>query len=370
MEFNCQKEDLTYGVQIINKAVSTKNTMPILNGILLMAEEGAITLRATDLDIAIQCSIPADVVAEGRLVIADGKRFIEVVRQLPADNVNIRLINDCDANINYGNSAITLRGFEPEQFPQLPDLSGELQGSMKGDIFARVIRQTAIAAANDEIQPILTGIMLDIAGEKISFVATDFHRLTLSQALWQTESQESRQVIVPAKTMLDVAALAAAEELVEIAISRSNICFKLGSTIFVSRLISGQFPDYRPIIPKEESFSHQAFVNKNKFNSSLRLASLISKDANNTVRLDFQPGQIVMTAMTSDIGAIREEIPADFQGEPLLVGYNLKYILDFLKVSSSENIYMKLSGNLTPGIMTEEDNESFTYIILPLRLLS
>lgn len=371
MEFNCQKEDLTYGVQIIGKAISTKNTMPILNGILIMAEEGSITLRATDLDIAIQCSIPADVVKPGRLVIADGKRFIDVVRQLPDNNVNISLINDCDVNINYGISAITMRGLDAEQFPQLPDLSGELQGSIKGDIFARVVKQTAIASANDEIQPILTGIMLDIEGGKnISFVATDFHRLTLTRGVWQTDSTDSRQVIVPAKTMLDVAVLADAEEQVDIAISRSNVCFKLGSTIFVSRLISGQFPDYRPIIPKEESFKYQVFVNRSLFNSSLKRASLLSKDANNTVRLDFQSGQIVMTANTSDIGAIREVIPADFQGEPLLVGYNLKYILDFLKVSSSENIYMKLSGNLTPGIMMEEDNESFTYIILPLRLLS
>lgn len=142
----------------------------------------------------------------------------------------------------------------------------------------------------------------------------------------------------------------------------------MGATIFVSRLISGQFPDYRPIIPKEESFKHQVFVNKQLLSSALKRASLLSKDANNTVRLEFKEGQIVMTANTTDIGNIREVIPADFQGEELLVGYNLKYILDFLKVSNSENIYMKLSGNLTPGVMSEEDNASFTYIILPLRL--
>jgi DNA polymerase-3 subunit beta len=370
MNFNCQREDLLFGVQIIGKAISAKNTMPILNGILIIAESGRLTLRATDLDIAVQCDVPADVAEEGKPVIADGKRFIDIVRQLPENNINISLINDYDVKINYGVSSINVRGFESEQFPQLPDLQGDMNGSMKGDIFSRVVKQTAIAASNDEIQPIMTGILLDIEGENINFVATDMHRLTLAKGIWQTANRDSMKVIVPAKTMSDVAALADAEETVEISISHNNICFKLGSTIFVSRLISGQFPDYKPIIPKEESFNHQIFVNKNQLNSSLKRASLLSKDANNTVRLEFKPEQIVMTANTSDIGDIREVIPAQVQGDELLVGYNLKYILDFLKVSSSENIYMKLSGNLTPGTMTEEDNEVFTYIILPLRLVN
>ncbi len=370
MNFNCQREDLLFGVQIIGKAISTKNTMPILAGILIIAEDNHITMRATDLDIAVQCDVPADVVSPGRLVIADGKRFIDIVRQLPDNNINISLINDYDVNINYGISSINVRGFESDQFPHLPDLQGELAGSLKGDIFARIVKQTAIACANDEIQPILTGIMMDIDGADINFVATDFHRLTLSRAVWQTDNTAAMKVIVPAKTMLDVAALADAEEEVQINISRNNICFRLGSTIIISRLISGQFPDYHPIIPRNEQFNHQIFVNKALFNSSLKRASLLSKDANNTVRLEFKPEQIVMTANTSDIGNIREVITAAVSGDELLVGYNLKYILDFLKVSTSENIYMKLTGNLTPGTMTEEDNESFIYIILPLRLVN
>ena len=369
MNFNCQKEDLLFGVQIIGKAISSKSAMPILNGILIIAEQQQITLRATDLDIAVQCSVPADVVSEGSLVIADGKRFIDIVRQLPDNNINISLINDFDININYGISSINVKGFESDQFPQLPDLQDEISGSMRGDIFARVVKQTAIAAANDDIQPILTGIMLDIKGENINFVATDFHRLTLARAVWQTASAAEQQVIVPAKTMLDVAALADSEEQVTIKISRSNICFNMGSTLIISRLISGQFPDYNPIIPKKDAVSHQIFVNKNTLGSSLKRAGILSKDANNTVKLEFKPEQIVMTANTSDIGNIREIIPAKVTGEDLLVGYNLKYILDFLRVCSGENIYLKLTGNLTPGTMTEEDNENFIYIILPLRLV-
>lgn len=369
MNFNCQKEDLLFGVQIIGKAISGKNTMPILNGILIIAEQQQITLRATDLDIAVQCAVPADVAEEGRLVIADGKRFIDIVRQLPDNNINISLINDFDININYGISSITVKGFESDQFPQLPDMQSEVNGTMRGEVFARVVKQTAIAAANDDIQPILTGIMLDINGTDINFVATDFHRLTMSKAVWQTESASLMQVIVPVKTMLDVAALADNEEQVKITISRSNICFSIGSTIIISRLISGQFPDYRSIIPDEDTLKHQVFVNKNTFNSSLKRASILSKDNNNTVRLEFKPEQVVMTASTSDIGNIREVIPAAVSGDELLVGYNLKYILDFLRVSTGENVYLKLSGSLTPGTMTEEDNESFIYIILPLRLV-
>lgn len=369
MNFNCQREDLLYGVQIIGKAISSKNTMPILNGILIVAENDHIVMRATDLDIAVQCAVPADVAEEGQLVIADGKRFIDIVRQLPNNNINISLINDCDININYGISSINVKGFEADQFPQLPDMQGDISGTMPGAVFARVTKQTSIAAANDDIQPILTGIMLDIMGANINFVATDFHRLTMSQTVWQTGNTQNTKVIVPVKTMLEAANLADAEENVEITISRSNICFAIGSTIIISRLISGQFPDYRSIIPKDEQLVHRIFVDKNLLNSSLKRASILSKDANNTVRLEFKPEQIVMTANTSEIGNIREIIPANITGSDLLVGYNLKYILDFLRVSTGDNVYMKLSGNLTPGTMTEEDNESFVYIILPLRLV-
>ncbi len=369
MNFNCQKEDLLYGVQIIGKAISSKNTMPILNGILIIAEDQQITLRATDLDIAVQCSVPADVAEEGKLVIADGKRFIDIVRQLPNNNINISLINDCDININYGISSINVKGFESEQFPQLPDMQGDVSGTMPGSVFARVTKQTSIAAANDDIQPILTGIMMDIKGADVNFVATDFHRLTMTKSVWQTANTAAVQVIVPVKTMLEAAALADGEEVVELTINRSNICFTIGSTIIISRLISGQFPDYMSIIPKEEILVHRIFVDKNLLNSSLKRASILSKDANNTVRLEFKPEQIIMTANTSEIGNIREIIPANVAGDDLLVGYNLKYILDFLRVSTGDGVYLKLSGNLTPGTMTEEDNEGFVYIILPLRLV-
>ena len=368
MNFNCQKEDLLYGVQTISKAISTKNTLPILNGILIIAENNALTLRATDLDIAIQCNVPADIVEEGKLVIADGKRFIDIVRQLPDNNINISLINESDININYGVSSINVRGFESEQFPVLPAMDEDINGSIKGEVFSRMVKQVSIAASNDDIQPILTGILLEIAGNKFNLVTTDFHRLALSEGTWDFGKSNELKVIVPAKTMLEVANLANTEEVVEINISKNNVCFKMGTTIFFARLISGQFPDYRPIIPKAESFRYEAFINKKDFGSSLKRASLLSRDDNNTVKLEFTAAQIIMTASTGDIGNIREVIPATYNDDDLLVGYNLKYILDFLKVSNSENIFLKLTGPLTPGILSEEDNEKFTYVILPLRL--
>lgn len=368
MNFNCQKEDLLYGVQIIGKAISTKNTLPILNGLLIEAKENMLTLRATDLDIAIECAISADVVEEGSVVIADGKRFIDIVRSLPNNNVNISLINDSDININYGFSSINVRGFEADQFPQLPAMDNEVEGTMAGEVFARMVKQVGIAASNDDIQPILTGIMLDIKGDALNMVTTDFHRLALSEGVWNFGKDNELKVIVPAKTMIDVANIAAGEEEVLINISKNNACFKMGNTVFFARLISGQFPDYRPIIPKAGSFKHEAYINKKDFGASLKRASLLSRDDNNTVKLELKEGEIVLTASTGDIGNIRELIPATLAGEELLVGYNLKYILDFLKVSDSENIFLKLTGNLTPGVISEEDNEKFTYVILPLRL--
>ena len=366
MIINCQKEDLLMGIQTVGRAISTKNTLPVLAGILIIAENNLLTMRATDLDIAVECSVPADVAEDGVMVVADGRRFIEIVRQLPNETINISLINEFDVNIKYSGAELTVRGFDYEQFPILPGMDGNVKGVMAGEAFAKMVRQVAIAASSEESRPVLTGIMMNISDDELVMVATDSHRLALVKGNWKGEAADS--IIVPAKTMMEVAKLAAVEENVSVMITKNNVCFSMGNTKFISRIINGQFPDYNPIMPKEENFKYKIFVNKRNLLDALNRANLLSRDNNNIIRLNLENDGMMMHATSPEVGNIEEKIPATVVGEELLIGYNVKYILDALKVIDSETVAIKLTGPLTPGIIVPEEEENYTYLLLPVRI--
>lgn len=368
MIFNCQKEDLLMGIQTVGRAISGKNTLPVLSGILIIAENNLLTMRATDLDIAVECNVAADVAEEGSMVVADGRRFIEMVRQLPNEAINISLFNDCDIKIKYSGAELVVHGFDSEQFPILPGMDGEIKGVMAGEAFAKMVKQVAIAASSEESRPVLTGILMNISEGELVMVSTDSHRLAMVKGNWQSGAEES--IIVPAKTMMEVAKIALTEENISVMVTKNNVCFKMGNTTFISRLINGQFPDYNPILPKEESFKYKIFANKRTLMEALNRANLLSRDNNNIIKLRLENDGILMNANSPEVGNIEEKIPATVVGDELFIGYNVKYILDALKVIDSETVSIKLTGPLTPGVIVPEEEENYLYLLLPVRINS
>jgi DNA polymerase-3 subunit beta len=366
MNFICEKNDFLNTLQIISKAISAKNTLPVLGGILIIAENGLLTLRSTNLDIAIECVMPADVKKGGQTVAADGRRFIEIIRQLPDGIIDISLINDFDLNIKYNEASMNIRGIDPEQFPILPAGGSEIQGVISGEVFSDLVRKTAIAAANDESRPVLTGIMLDFEPENINMVATDSHRLAFCTSPWQ--GNNSQKIIVPARTMTEVAKIAVFEENISLSINKNNVCFKMGNTTFISRIINGQFPDYKPIIPQEENYKYRVFLDKHLFNDALSRANLLSRDNNNIIKLILEKDALTVLANSPEVGNIEEKIAATVIGEDLTIGYNVRYVLDALKVISSETVALKLTGPLTPGVIVAEEEENYIYLLLPVRI--
>lgn len=366
MIIHCQKEDLLMGIQTVGRAISAKNTLPVLAGIYLTAENNLLTLRATDLDIAVECAVPADVEEEGTVVVADGRRFIEMVRQLPSEPLSVSRVNDYDIQVRYSGAELVVRGFDPEQFPILPGMDGEIIGVMAGEAFAKMVRQAATAAASEESRPVLTGILLNISQNELEMVSTDSHRLALVKGNWQGSDAES--IIVPAKTMQEAAKIALMEENVSLMVTKNNVCFRMGNTRFISRVISGNFPDYHPIMPKEAQFKYQIFVNRKTLLDALNRANLLSRDNNNIIRLRLEEEGVRLTANSPEVGNIEEKIPATVVGEELLIGYNVRYILDALKVMDSETVAFKLTGPLTPGIIAPEEEENYLYLLLPVRI--
>ena len=223
MKIEIAKEDLVYAVNSVEKAVSAKNTVPVLSGIMISAKDNRVTFRATDLERAIECTVNTPVEEEGELV-APGRKLSQLAKGLSAGNIILES-SDCEnLLIKYNRGQISMPCYDTEEFPLLPAASGDISGKIPVKVFRRLVRQTGIAASMDELRPVFTGMMLEIKDNDITFVATDTHRLTVGRVVWQGSGEKT--VIIPNKVMQEVARLAANDDdNIHITVSKSQVFF-------------------------------------------------------------------------------------------------------------------------------------------------
>ncbi len=372
MKVSCHVEDLLYGSQTVGRAVSNKNTLPILSGIMMQAQGNDLILRATDLEMAIECHIPAMVQEEGAVVIP-GKNFLDLIRCFDEGDVDLTSEQDSfDLSISFGASNTKFRGMDVLEFPALPPVSGEISGSIAAPIFRDLVKQIAFAAATDEVRPVFSGVLMDITEDRFVMVATDTHRLAKTEGSWQTDGEKdsNAKVIIPARTMMELARLADDDnEKVQMKIGKNQIIFQIGSIVFVSRLINGQYPPYRDVIPKDSAFHSFAKIDTKRFRQEMERASVFARSGNNLVKFIFSENSLQIMAAGQDIGEFKSRFNIDYQGEELSIAYNIRYIMDILKIMDSEQFMMKLTGPMTPAVIIPEKEENeYLYLLLPVRI--
>ena len=376
MKIEINRDDLVYAVSAVERAVSTKNTIPALGGVLISAEGERISFRATDLELAMECVIPGRVL-EGGEVVTLGRRFSAIVRLLPAGDVT--LSGDAlHLELEYFGGHQALPCLAAEEFPLLPQAEGEIQGSIPVREFRRLARQAGIAAASDEVRPIFSGILTELAPGAITLVATDTHRLTRVQGSWQ--GQGTGSLLIPNRTMQEVARLAVNEDDdIIITGGKSQVFFSFANLTFTSRLIMGQFPNYRDVIPAEDSFPIHLFADRVQLTQALERASLVSRETGrgkgSVVRFEVDDNRLVIFAEVPDEGTIREQVACTSSGGSLTVNFNARYLLDMLKAVEEDMIEMRLSGPASPSVSLPDmsKNEdgaagSYLYLLLPVRV--
>ena len=370
MRINCQKEDLLQGVSAVAKAVSNKNTLPILGGIMIIAKDNKITFRATDLEMAIECVVSADTPEEGEVVVP-GRYFTELVRYLPEGSVGLESGDGQQLAIYYEQSQINVRCFDANEFPALPQPQGEFTRQLPSPLFRRLVKQVSIAAASDEIRPVFTGILLEFSEKKLCLVTTDTHRMAVCEVTCSGEG--STKVIIPCRNIIEMARLAVNDdEPVFITADRSQVYFNTGNITFVSRVISGQFPEYKQVIPAENMFSTQVLLRRQKLLEALERASLLSKEQGRTkgniIKLQIMEEVLFISADVPDVGKIKEELAISLEGNELESNYNVRYLIEALRVMDEENVKLRLTGPTTPGIIVPEGEANYLYLVLPLRM--
>lgn len=363
MKLKINQRDLTKHINIAQKGISSRTTLQILDGILLEAKNDKLKLTGTDLEISIETYLDCEIEKEGSIVV-NSRLFGDIIKKLPDGLIDINVDNN-NINIKCENSEFNILGNSAKEYPDLPVVLEHTSFQLPKDLFKNAIRQTVFATTQDETRPSLTGVLLEIADETISFVALDGYRLALKKL--PIKSDMEIKIIIPGRALNELnKILEENEDNIRIVAAPGHVIFNIGSTIVYSRLLEGQFFNYREIIRNDHKTS--AIVNKKLFQDSLERASLLAKEEKaNLVKLNIADGQILIKS-NSEIGNVNEKIMTQISGENINIAFNSRYILEGIKIIDAEEIQLNFMGSLNPCIIKPLQDENYTYLVLPVRL--
>lgn len=364
LKIRIQQKDLSRCINVVQKGISSKSTLPILSGILLETEEGKLKLTGTDLEIGIKSSVNCEIIEEGTIVITS-RIFGDIVRKLPDLPIDINVDENNNVHIICGNSKFNIIGQPSIDYPQLPEIFEGSYFEIPKDLLKSMIRQTIFAAAQDETRPILTGALFETSNNSASLVAIDGYRLAVKKV--PVNVNEDIKVVIPAKTLNEVSKILEDDDTeVKISCTQGNVIFNFGDTIITSRLLEGQFLNYNDIIRNE--YKLKIRVKTRDLQECLERASLLAREGkNNLVKLDISDDRLVITS-NSEIGNVYEELPIELEGNDIRIAFNSKYILEGIKAIDSEEIVMDMISNVNPCIIRPAEDNSYTYLVLPVRL--
>ncbi|SDF54075.1 DNA polymerase III subunit beta [Sporolituus thermophilus] len=372
MKITCRKDLLNHAVQTVQKAVATKNPLPILTGIYLAAQDNRLQLQATDYEIGISCSIEAQVEKPGAIVLS-GRYFQELVRRLPGETVEIASnTEDRTIRIASASAQFNLLSLPAEEFPVLKPLSSDQSFTVKDNILRELIKKTVFACATDEARPIFTGGLLEADELGIRMVATNTHRLALKKdvldAFGQPGINSKVKMIIPAKFLAEVARLLVSEVPMDVKVSwhKNQVSFEFDNVYIIARIIEGQFPDYNKVIPT--NFATVAEINTDQFGAAVERVALLAKDGDyNIIKFSFKPDHIIITSNNPDVGKACEMVGATMTGNEIDIAFNARYVLDIIKNIDSELLRFSLNTPLSPACIKPVDDENYTYVITPVR---
>lgn len=367
MKISVDRDALLEQLQTVGRVASTRSAIQALSGVQLSASGDHCELRATDMDVGLRVPLTADIVREG-LVVLPARLLLDVVRSLPAPQVSLELRSaQQDVEVVSGTATFDIRTLRADDFPPFPEPDSEAMVSVPTEAFVSTALKVAGSASRDETRPVLTGIHVSASERELRMVATDSYRLSVKETPLEQSLSSGFEVNVPARALQELARVAAhaAEEELRVAVQRNQIVFLLGRTILSSRLIEGQFPNYRQLLP--ESFEHELRVASVELTEVVRRISLLAQK-NAPLRLAFTEGELTISAQTPDVGEARESLPVAFQGEALEIGFNAEFLRAGLEAIEEGDVLLKLISPLRPGLIEAADASGFQYLIMPIRL--
>src|SRR3954466_1735886 len=366
MKLSTRRDALFAQLQTVTRAASTRSAVQALSGVQIQAQAGAIELRATDMEIGLRVPLEGEVVRDGAVVLP-ARLLVDVVRALPADELTLELrAAEQDVELNSGSATFHIRTLRLEDFPPLPEPE-EDRLDVPGPALVETVIKVARAASRDETRPVLTGILVSAGEQELRMAATDSYRLAVKDTQLEAPLARSFEANVPARALQELTRIVQHANADRIAVSlRANqVVFEAAGVVLSSRLIDGQFPNVRQLLP--EAYEHELQLRGAEIAEVVRRISLLAQK-NAPLRLSFAEGELTVSARTPDVGEARETVPVPFQGEPFEIGFNPEFLRDGLEALESADVLLNLISPLRPGLIQAADGSGFQYLLMPIRL--
>lgn len=366
MKLKTKRDELVSKLSVISRAVSTRAATQSLSGILVDASNGSVSLSATDLEMGLKTDLKTDLEGSGT-VLLPGRLFAELARSLGDADVEIELReSERDVEIRCGGSSFHLRTLPSEDFPALPEEEGEPL-RIPAAALAATVELVAGAASRDDMRPVLTGVLVSASGSEMTMVATDSYRLAVKRTELDEPIGGEIEANIPARALRELGRIVSTDgvEQVSVALQRNQAVFRAGDTVLTTRLIEGQFPNFRQLLP--ESYEHDVRLPRPELLEVTRRVSQLAQ-RNAPLRLSFAPGELTVAASTPDVGDAEETMPAAFEGEPLEIGFNPDFLREGIESVEGDEILVRLISPLRPGLLQPVDSEDFRYLVMPIRL--
>jgi len=372
VKLSCNRRMLHAALQHVSRVVSGRTTLPILSNVLLEATGDKLRLVSYDMEIGAQSAIAVDVVEEGALTVP-ARMLGDVVAGLPEATVEVVSEDRSVLGIVCGRSQYTIHGLPADEYPALPDVSGEIgfeitQAGMRG-----LIRSTIFAASTDETRAILTGVLLKGDGANIRMVATDSYRLAVKTAntdgVKNVSGKGEWQVIVPARALQELNRMLEPSEdktVVKVSAGEQQIRFEVGPYILISRLIEGQFPNYERVIPGEAN--RMVTVHREDLQGAIKRAAIVARAEASKIVFNAREGLLTLTAESGEVGRAHEELAAQVEGDDLEIAFNAEYLTDVLGVIGSDSVVWELTGPLGQALVKGTDDPDYLYVVMPMQL--
>ena len=363
MKFSVSKDKMLEGLSIVQNVVSTRTTLPILSNVLLQASDGEIRLTTTDLDVGVRGSVEAQVERTGATTLP-ARRLFSIVRELPAAEIYFDVDSKNLASIRSGSSYFKINGLPEEEFPPLARFDEAKVFTIAQKQLKDGMKKTSYAISTDETRYVLNGTLFSFKENKLTLVATDGRRLALVDLELEFPRSQELDIIVPSKAVTELQRMLREEGDAKITVGENQIAFELSRTLLVSKLIEGNYPNFRQVIPPEAK--ERITLERETFLTAVRRVSLLASEKSNSVKLIFSKSNIDIVANTPDVGEAKESLPIMYKGRDFSIAFNPEFLMAPLRNLSTDEVYLDLIDEMSPGVIKIAG--PFLYVLMPMRL--
>ncbi|MBI1982728.1 MAG: DNA polymerase III subunit beta [Acidobacteria bacterium] len=371
MEFSAKKSELLKELNLTQGVVERKTTIPILSNLLLETADTRLRISATDLELGLRCGCPAKVKKEGAGAVP-AKRLLEIVRSLPEAEIRFKILENHWVQVNCERVSFKLVGMAKDNFPVLPSVPKPL-AEVPAAVLTNLVHKTIFAISNEESRYTLNGALLLLKPDSVAMVATDGHRLALVERDAQVAGLGSElKLLIPKKAMGELVRLLAESgegASVQLSKDESHLFFSVGDRLLISRMLTGQFPNYEAVLPRENN--RVAELDKDLVTSAIRRVALLADERSRAIRFQLEKDRLEVFSSSGEYGEAHETLDAKFEGETLQIGFNYQYLLEFLSVvGDGGKVRLELKDEQSAGQFRPMDDESYRYryVVMPMRI--